>query len=407
MIIDGGTITGTHAEIMDFGYAHDVGWLDDDPPIAVPRALSAPEGLLTIRDIHWNSAGSDYVNDLVWPVRLDLTRPDPGIAASSSDPAKCRCDDFHNWRWMANGAVTLTIRTAAQTLNRSVTMTSGTATITEFKSFVEGSLAAEIAETVDNWLANTSAEAGMFSEIEGTSYTRNATLWCGMDLSCVSVWNSESAQYAMMTAISDNIVIGAWHFLGGRANGYTVRFVSAGNVVVERTITAQARVGATDIWLGKLDSALPASIIPAKVLPASHPQLPAPATAIFTTAGIYPLPAVRINQFFEAVAVDWFYENVLPDAPFAAAVANSITFHAPVAARRLEFYTPVINLDSSGPVLSPFGADTVLLMCITGGNYGGGYGPSVSLNLSVINTAIAGLSGHAPAAVDPGGYPSF
>lgn len=115
------------------------------------------------------------------------------------------------------------------------------------------------------------AEAGgtlpVFSAMTpGTSYTRSTTCWVrALDWTGVSPWNSTGGRERGGTAISPRHIVFANHF--PISNGATIHFVASDNTVVSRTLTAQQRVGTTDIQIGVLNADLPATIKWYKMLP--------------------------------------------------------------------------------------------------------------------------------------------
>lgn len=107
----------------------------------------------------------------------------------------------------------------------------------------------------------------VFSAVtEGVSYTRSTTCWVrALDWTGVSPWNSTGGRERGGTAISPRHIVFANHF--PISNGATIHFVTSDNAVVSRTLTAQQRVGTTDIQIGVLDSDLPETIKWYKMLP--------------------------------------------------------------------------------------------------------------------------------------------
>ena len=129
--------------------------------------------------------------------------------------------------------------------------------------------ARSIDERIAGLTANDSTKK-IFSSMTHTgtpAYTRNASCWAAdLPIQCMSVWNSRGGVNGGGIAIAKDIVWMAYHYALGQV-GDTLRFVTAGNVIVNRTIAATARVGTTDIQLCRLDSDLPDTIPPARVLP--------------------------------------------------------------------------------------------------------------------------------------------
>lgn len=100
----------------------------------------------------------------------------------------------------------------------------------------------------------------------GKKYERNTSCWAyGLDLTCVSPWNSFDGHLRAGTAITRHHVVFATHY--PISVGSTMRFVTMKNEVVERKLSRTSQVFKTDITLALLDEPLPDSITPALMLP--------------------------------------------------------------------------------------------------------------------------------------------
>jgi hypothetical protein len=104
------------------------------------------------------------------------------------------------------------------------------------------------------------------------NYVRNPNCWLyPLDLTGISVWNSSGGSSlgdvdtGGGAAISPRHVVFADHYI--IADGATMRWVTKNNEVITRTLVTSAKVGATDLRIGVLDSDLPDSICFYKVLP--------------------------------------------------------------------------------------------------------------------------------------------
>ena len=116
----------------------------------------------------------------------------------------------------------------------------------------------------------------------GGSYTRNTQNWFydrRSDLTGISNWNSASGTQRQGTAITKRHLVGASHFT--YPVGTNVRFVTADNEVVERTVVASSVVTpaniTTDGFVYLLDADLPDTIRTYKVVPTNeileiHPE---------------------------------------------------------------------------------------------------------------------------------------
>lgn len=125
----------------------------------------------------------------------------------------------------------------------------------------------EVDNAIDGLTANNSTKLVYSTQDHATpSYVRSTTCWgAGFDLTCVSPWNSGNAHLWAGTAITPRHIVMANHAYV--QTGATIRFITSTGGVVTRTVSNSMQVGSTDIRIGLLDSDLPDSITPAKLLP--------------------------------------------------------------------------------------------------------------------------------------------
>ncbi len=156
------------------------------------------------------------------------------------------------------------------------------------------------------------------------SYIRSLTCWAAdIDLTGVGVWNSQYGVQIGFTAISPEHVVICDH--ATIANGTTLRWVTAGNVIVERTLTASTLIASTDVRVGTLSSALPDTIAPVKLLSSTY------------TSGLSAIgPALFVDQEKKALVGE---------------TASATTIYTPDAAQRASFYETPITGDSGNPWL--------------------------------------------------------
>lgn len=98
----------------------------------------------------------------------------------------------------------------------------------------------------------------------GIYVRRHDHLLPGIDLSCISPWNSNNANFRGGTLITPQHVAIATHY--PIPVGATIRFVSMNNVVVDRVITA-SNITRLDVRILTLASPVPATIKPALGMP--------------------------------------------------------------------------------------------------------------------------------------------
>jgi hypothetical protein len=202
---------------------------------------------------------------------------------------------------------------------------------------------------------------------------RNPLVWCADvdDITCISPRNSYEGYARAGTLLAPDILILANHF--PIIAGQTVDFYTMDSVLVRRTVSATYHVPSTDLLLCRLDVDVPGSIHHAKVFPAAVWDTIL-AQGLVSSAQI---PGLRLDQQEKALTGDWSYE------------LTGTTFQAPVNAKRLEFYEPVITYDSGNPAFLLYGTQLIILTVWTWG--GGGGGSSIHYNRATINSAMTGL----------------
>ena len=109
------------------------------------------------------------------------------------------------------------------------------------------------------------------------AYVRNTLSWCydlRQQMTCISPWNDEGSNIKPGTAITAQHIITAKHF--HLHNNDAIRFITANagannpEGVVLRTIRGSADQPGGDVTIHTLDSPLPPTITPCKVLPANY-----------------------------------------------------------------------------------------------------------------------------------------
>jgi hypothetical protein len=232
----------------------------------------------------------------------------------------------------------------------------------------------EIDNRIAGLTANDSTKLVFSTQDHATpEYVRSETCWgADLDLTCVSPWNSGNVELWAGIAITPRHVVFAHHAYPPNAS--TIRFITADGSVVTRTVSDSVQVGSTDIRIGLLSSDLPASITPAKLLPADWSRW-------WTAAG-------TAVAFFDQ-------EEKLLVADIVSLTASTLTIAQSGDATRAAFYETPISGDSGNPIALIVGGETVALACFQTS----GGGPSlIGDNLSGVLAAITtlGAHGHAP-----------
>ena len=295
---------------------------------------------------------------------------------------------------IADGLATIVGKTSK--INRGVRVVvsrqAGTA-MTSFLSWVSGSLGEHCGNSVDALLIGKTPSAAepIFSvqDHDASVYVRNTNCWgVGLDLTCLSPWNSDLGPRRAGTLISPRHFLAAWHyrFFGLPGNPKTLRFITASNQVVERQVVDGQRVGTTDAWVGVLDSDVPNSISFAKLLPAN--------AADYLPGVQYGVPLLCLDQEEKASVADLCQMTTL-------AVCR-----IPVDSQRLAFFEDKIVGDSGNPGFVIINSEPILVTTWTAGPAGAG--TNLSAFLTGINSAMTSLGGgYQATTVDLSAFPSY
>jgi hypothetical protein len=334
-----------------------------------------------------------------WTVTDYLVVPDAvggaglaGFTFTSSDPAIATVGQDGLVSYVAAGSATVSVHVNEQVMSVSLVFSESFGAQGTLTSWVAGSLAASASDAVDSRIAPAAAPAAapavslpIYSTRDDAAgvYTKNASCWAAdIDLSCVSVWNSSGANMMAGTAISPRHILYATHF--PPSVGSLFRFVGTDGAVVTRTMTASAAMPTTspyypDFSVGLLDSALPSSVVPAKILPSAwRDYLP---TVDFWIG----IPGLCLDQEKKALVSDFSGGDGL------------VYFTQPVnlnAAQRALFFEGKIEGDSGSPAFLIVNNQAVLLTVWTfSGTNGGGTGSSLAYHAAAVNALMASLGG--------------
>jgi hypothetical protein len=172
------------------------------------------------------------------------------------------------------GTATITGSTALLTKAKTITFTRlGGSNIDVFQGYAAGSLAKHISDAMAALVAASSpAQRNIFSSaVTGApaSYARNSSFWLGHPLTCLGVQQNVNFTPNQLgfTAITSRHCVAAKHTYIGHA-GSIIKFVTADGTIISRTSTGFIEPGG-DLLIFTLDTDLPTSIVPAKVLPAN------------------------------------------------------------------------------------------------------------------------------------------
>jgi hypothetical protein len=321
---------------------------------------------------------SDYNVSPVYLVPLDVFSDT--ITITSSDVGKILSPANNLAQAVGTGNVVLKGTTASgdfAAVSVAVTTIIGQ-TSDIFISYAASSAAKHASDAVDTRIANKGEAAKPIYSTQNHSaaiYVRNPQCWAAdLDLTCISPWNSTGGNTRAGTLISPRHVLFASHFRP--AVGATIRFVTADNATVTRTITAIVTHSSqdfyTDIDIGVLDADVPSTISFAKVMPQNWPTyFPSIAASAAT------IPAIVLDQEEKALVADW------------SSNGQWASFVFPTNAQRQVFSERIIAGDSGNPSFVIINNQLVVLTTWTTPNAGTNLVP----HKNAINTIMANLGG--------------
>ncbi len=210
-------------------------------------------------------------------------------------------------------------------------------------------------------------------------YVRNTASWCydlRQQMTCISPWNSQGFAHGGGTAITAQHIINNTHV--AIAHGRTVRFITAEPpyLVVNRVITGKASLPNTDLTVYALDSPLPPTITPCKVLPSNY------ASYLGYLENGRP-PIMVLDQEEKA--------NVHELRGFAYQGPNAWFVQPGLHRKRVEFYEGVEIGDSGNPVFLILNDNLILLTTLETAVTG----PFVTPQISMLNAMIAAANADA------------
>lgn len=342
------------------------------------------------RTVTFGTAVSDFTLTVTGNVIRDdlvLTTDHPSIATVSGNTVM----------WVSNGSTVLRATYQGELL-AAVNLTMKTLSSSSyelFDSFVSGSLAHHCENAVNSRIASArTAMLPIYSTQNHASgaYVRNPVCWCydlRQKMTCISPWNSTGANTRALTLLAPDVVGMVPHYPA--SVGASVRFVSADNVVVTRTITKLLRHPDyvpyyPEIMLGLLDSPVPETITPCKVLPASY--------ATKLPSGPKYIAALCLDQEEKALVTDLnsFHPNGI------------VSFSIPNLPYEKVLYEDKIVGDSGNPAFLIINGELVLLTMWTWG--GAGSGTFITEHIAAVNAMMAVLgSSYTLSQADISGFP--
>lgn len=362
--------------------------------LAVPRVTggATTAGVITQDRVEDVTESATTVTDYQLAVARTGSQS-AAISYTSSNDAVATVSASGLVSYVAPGRVRIRVSHGLMIVDIALTMASPVTTAEQrvYQNGAAGSARAAAETAVDSLISGgtMAANGHIFTtqDHDSPSYTRNASCWAhGLTgMTGISPWNSTGANKRAGTAITPRHIVFAKHYQIG--TGATVRFVAADNTVVTRTMTAKESITGTDLTIGLLDSDLPASIEPVKMLPASYEdRLP---------TGLAYVPTLCLDQEEKALVTD------------GGSTGEMTVFSVPTDADRLTFYEPKISGDSGNPAFLVIGGELALISTWWYG--GAGSGPFVPQWRTEIEAAITslGANGHSLTDIDLSGYTNF
>ena len=215
-------------------------------------------------------------------VRAENINLEDDILFTSTDESVATVDGEGQTARVADGSVGILIKVGQVTRRADITVSrQGGQTTTQFKEWAEGSLGKHIANAVDSRIEGTDPEVAKSiwttRNHSSSTYVRNTSCWAydlASKLAAVSTWNSFSGSTRMVTALTPRHCVGVPHSNYIPPAGSVIRFVTADNQVVERTVVRRVYpddysqpVDFPDLGICLLNADLPESIGFTQVLP--------------------------------------------------------------------------------------------------------------------------------------------
>ena len=296
----------------------------------------------------------------------------------------------------ASAVITITGINGSISVERTVSVSldvSATSIIDVIDGGVSGSARKALSDVIDGALsgANPATQQLIYTSQDhaSPSYVRNNSFFLSSlvdAFTCFSPWNSVGANRRAGTAITKRHAVLANHYKYG--SGTTVRFITADNATVTRTVVQSARIyvngSGTDAYMVLFDSDLPESITPCKLFPSNYPNY-LPAGADPDSHAATDIPLLAIDQEEKGIVLDFNKRGFPFEDP-------AVIYNSPKLSDRLDFYESIIVGDSGNPIFAVIGSELWLLSTFWGSYVGPFYGGMVS-ELNAMITTLDTLQG--------------
>jgi hypothetical protein len=251
------------------------------PPVQYMRQTSGSgTTVITVQDTHLNhSTSATLVSD--WASGLSLPLAVTGQTYSSDNTAVATVDQNGYASWVSNGTANISLSFSQHTWTVPLTFTTTGSSSNTFNSWVTGSLGANATSQIETAITGitTYSAIQLFSSMTWVdppsvpSFVRNAGCWAqgltGITAIAVGYITppSDAGTGTGITAIAPDIAMTCAHSHAGP--GMTIYFCQADNTTVARGVLAGGAVPNSDIYLYRLDSALPSGIAKMPFAPAN------------------------------------------------------------------------------------------------------------------------------------------
>lgn len=271
-----------------------------------------------------------------------------------------------------------------------------------FKNYTAGSLPKALSDSIDALISGKTASNAIQNVTSATNwttaFTRNASLFlAGVNMTAFALSTGSNTDTAGVgqqsaTVISPRHVVSAWHHRPPR-----VYWLASDGSIVFRNIASWQQVGTTDIAIGYVNTDIPATVTPIKVLPATWlnymPHYNADLPVIYLDSGD---DATGSSQPHRRAAIGQM--DLIGTFTVSSVTNPAMIIDQPTKATRLAFWntsaSPQILFRSGSPIFVVNGTTPILLGCwhaASGSTYA--IFPFLSNYIAEINAAMTALHG--------------
>lgn len=385
IILNGDGTLSSKKSLLDGGNAVDFWW--EYIIVGINRYVGGSSYTYNEYDqsIQVNTSTALYFDNLIstYPTESATSGQLPTYTSSNTGIAQINISGYMTH--ISDGSVNITLSSAIRNLVLPFNLTaSGGITTSGYLGDISGSVRYNATHCIDDKLSNIYTKEIFSTQDHSTkTYVRSTGCWArNINLSCCSPWNSDGGIRKAGTLISPRHIIYAAHYPINI--GSTIRFVTTGNVVVERVLTNVTNLDPLvstlyypDFRIGLLDSDITTCTF-AKVLPTGF--------ANYISQDGFGIPILCLDQEEKALVKE---------------IANlTYQYHAgeyytwcryPSTYNRIQFYENIISGDSGNPAFIIINNEPILLTVWT--YRADGMGTFVSSWYTAINTAMTGLGG--------------